>query len=272
MRKILNQIFNFFLNILFSNKKDSIQTVYIEDRSQLIWSAEDVGRRIKLNMFEKEETLYFKNNIKIGDICLDVGSNVGYFTNLFASLVGDSGRVIALDAVIRNVELVKLNTILNKTQNIVDVHCAAIGDVDDKDVYFNTTNDSAYAFIEGANDRNITYVGIEESKETISMKTRTIDSILMEYNINHVDIMKMDIEGYEYFALKGMVKYLSSEHMKPKIIMLELADNHLKQHGKQVIDVIQLMENHKYSSRVLINNELIPYNSKYPNTNVFFIL
>lgn len=268
MKKIIKNIFNFFLDLLYTDKAGNIKTVYLKDRIQLVWISEIVGRRIFFRMFEKEETKFFEEHIKKGDICLDVGCNIGYFTNLFASKVGKQGKVISIDAIQKNTELVKLNSTLNNTEEIINVIWTAVGEEDGKTVQLNETDDTGLVYINGNNNQEI-YTDIVKSVTKKQVKISTIDSILEAEKIDKVDVLKMDIEGYEYFALQGMKKYLTSSK-GPRIMMLELSSSHLSMHGKSVADVIKMLS-HSYAPHVLTSGLLVPYKKELNKSNVFFV-
>src|SRR5687767_6500480 len=58
-----------------------------------------IQRRIYFfKVFEHHLTALFESTIRPGDVVLDIGANIGYFTTLAAKLTGPSGRVIAIEA------------------------------------------------------------------------------------------------------------------------------------------------------------------------------
>jgi hypothetical protein len=47
--------------------------------------------------FNKKEAAYARACLKPGDVAVDVGANIGFFTALFGTLVGPAGRVFAFE-------------------------------------------------------------------------------------------------------------------------------------------------------------------------------
>lgn len=270
MVKVIKNLFNSFLNVVFTSKQGSIKSVHLDNRIQLVWISEIVGRRIFLRLFEREETAFFKENVKEGDVCLDVGCNVGYFTNLFASQVGKSGKVFSIDAIYKNTELVKLNSTLNSTEDIIKVFWNAVGEEDGKRVQLNETDDTGLVYINGLNNSKENYSGLVKSVTKTEVLTSRIDTILESEDIMKLDILKMDIEGYEYFALKGMGDYLEGIR-GPRIMMIELADSLLSMHDKSVVDVIDYLSQYSYEPFVLVKGELTTYSPKHDKSNIFFL-
>lgn len=60
-----------------------------------------------MKVYERELARFFVSNLKEGDVCIDIGANVGYFTVLAAQAVGVQGRVIACEPEEENFELLK---------------------------------------------------------------------------------------------------------------------------------------------------------------------
>ena len=56
-----------------------------------------VGQRIALEKYEPYETDLIQRQVGIGDVVVDVGANIGYYTILLAKKVGKTGKVYAFE-------------------------------------------------------------------------------------------------------------------------------------------------------------------------------
>ncbi|MDD5294770.1 MAG: FkbM family methyltransferase, partial [Patescibacteria group bacterium] len=157
---------------------------------------------------EPFHTELVKRLLKPGDVVYDIGSNIGYYALLEARIVGDKGRVYAIEPVPDNVKLLKKNIGLNNYKNI-SVHNLAIGG-QDRDDYIYLSKKSNWCSMERRGGNN--------SSKKIPVKVLTLDSF-SQGNI-YPDIIRMDVEGYETEIIKGMKNILSGA--KPLKIFMEL--------------------------------------------------
>lgn len=145
-----------------------------------------------LQKYESETTLFFKKNIKPGMIVVDIGANIGYFTRIFAKLVGEEGKIYAFEPDKENFELLKKNTshLLN-----VEVINAAVSEL---------TGTINFYHIVGATG---THSLISSSDaEVRSVPCYSLDEFFL--NRKAPDFLKIDVEGAEAQVFKGMEEVL----------------------------------------------------------------
>lgn len=82
------------------------------------------GSSVYFNLSEPEQTAALTNKLSDGQVLFDIGANVGYYTILGARLVGNRGKVIAVEPVIRNLVYLYQHIILNKANNVSIVSAA----------------------------------------------------------------------------------------------------------------------------------------------------
>ena len=70
-------------------------------------------------VWEEYETQIFKETISPGDVVLDIGANIGYYSLIAARLVGDTGKVHAFEPEPNSRDLLEKNIAVNKCSNIV---------------------------------------------------------------------------------------------------------------------------------------------------------
>lgn len=159
----------------------------------------DLGISSELLMFKTHEPLttnLLSKELKKDMVCLDVGGNIGYYTLLESNIIGNGGKVIAIEPSPPNFQHLKKNLEIQDTQN-VDAYNFAAGDVDGT-VNFLVYQESNGSFtIPDGETTNL-------PGELIKVKAKRLDTFLDEINIEHVDFVRMDVEGYESHIIQGM--------------------------------------------------------------------
>lgn len=154
----------------------------------------DFGTNIhSFKQYEEPVRQVVREHLKPGDVFVDVGANIGVMTFLGASLVGPQGRVIAVEPNPDNVQLLYRSIVLNGSENVEVLPLAA----SDRRAVCSLTGRSNTHLI-GARGpqgggRYVQSVGL--------------DDLLGE--LPRLDFVKMDIEGHEPPALRGMLKLVT---------------------------------------------------------------
>jgi len=134
---------------------------------------------------------------KEGDIIVDVGAGRGEDTLMFSRAVGETGRVIAIEAHPLSFAILQNFCHLNRLTNVTTAHIAVM----DKPRQVRINEDespwtwNAVAYGDGGS-------GIEA-------RATTIDDVCKEYGIENISFLKMNIEGTERYALLGMQSVIS---------------------------------------------------------------
>ncbi|MDO8471297.1 MAG: FkbM family methyltransferase [bacterium] len=140
--------------------------------------------------------------LKEGGMALDIGANIGYYALLESKLVGNSGRVYAIEPVSKNLAILNKNVALNGFSNIETYHLA-IGNEENKEasIYARSKgNLSSFTSIPSDSDERIV--------KTEKVRLVTADSFVRENMKRVPDFIRMDVEGYEFEILKGMSQML----------------------------------------------------------------
>lgn len=135
--------------------------------------------------------------LKKGDVVLDIGSNIGYYVLIESQLVGNKGKVYAVEPVQSNYELLKKNVNLNNVKN-VSTFRFALGDKDEKSKIYISNSSNLCTM-----NRNAV-VGKLLGVEDVYMET--VDDFLEDKS--PPNLIRMDVEGYEYQIIKGMAHTL----------------------------------------------------------------
>ena len=153
-----------------------------------------------------------KKELDANNIVVDIGANIGYYALLEAKIVGDNGKVYAIEPVSENIEVLRKNIVLNKFTNI-EVHQIALGSNNDIHPFYVTNKQNLCSFIDLHEiDPSVSNIAIR------NVKTITLDSFLHTKPSPH--FIRMDVEGYEYEILKGAEATLRD--IKQLLIFIEV--------------------------------------------------
>ena len=139
--------------------------------------------------WEPRETALIAEILRPGDVFVDVGANIGYFTLLASSLVGPAGRVIAVEANPRTFKLLEANVRLNGCAN-VDLRHVAAGEA----------SGFATLFEREAGNAGGDQVDFAGQGEPGAIPVERLDALVSEQPVR---LIKLDIEGAEAKALRG---------------------------------------------------------------------
>lgn len=144
--------------------------------------------------------------LREGMVVVDVGSNIGYYVVIEKALVGPEGIVVAIEPSPSNVRLLRRNIAINGLTGVI-VKAGAAGDRDG----------SGMLHLSHGSNWN-TMLDVPHAKAgTVEVEMFQLDTLVARLGLERVDVVRMDIEGYEVFALQGMHRILR-EH-NPWLIM-----------------------------------------------------
>ena len=138
---------------------------------------------------------------------LDCGSNYGFYS-FYSASISKNNEVISVEASKKTSEAFKKNLSLNNFLNI-KFYNKAISDADGLIIKFN----------ESQNDWESSQVHSEFKLNSVSeVESIKIDTIVDEYNLsNYIAVIKLDLEGNEFGALNGALKFI--KQASPLIII-----------------------------------------------------
>jgi FkbM family methyltransferase len=167
-------------------------------------------------LFEFPETELAGRIVRTNDTCIDAGCQIGYYSCLFAKLVGEKGRVYSFDANPQACKSTRRNLALNGFYSTEVVH-AALADCNGI-VPFHISNDD---------QTGLSSLGlIPVSKETISVPSLRLEGFLRERRVDRVRLLKIDVEGSEEIVLKGLGHFLDDHIID--YILVECFDERLR--------------------------------------------
>ena len=215
--------------------------------SLLKFKTEDVvGRHIyKRGEYESHISNYLidEMNFSKGDIALDIGANIGWYSMLLNKLMPESSKIYAFEPDPVNYGLLSENIRLNDAQNVVSVNSALSNKKEIKKLYlYSNKNLGRHSLLD-----------INEG-EYVNVETLVLDDYLESENIelSKIKFVKIDIEGYEYFALSGASKVL--DHVQ--CLISEFVPAHMQRGGIEPVLLIELMRGKGFLPNVVVDSEL----------------
>ena len=192
-------------------------------------------------IFEPESLDFIRDHLKPGQTFLDIGANVGYFSLFCSKIVTPNGRVIAFEPGEFAFNLLKKNKELNKFNNL-EIHQSGFGEKDEI-VEFN----SGAPGMEVYNSLGkIIHPSADPDKfKTIPVQLFQGSTWLQKNNVQHIDLMKLDVEGGEYLVLKGMLEMFQSQ--KISRLLIEITDEMSKAFGYHPSDIILMLRDCGYN-------------------------
>lgn len=152
-------------------------------------------------------------NLKPGDVFLDIGANIGMFSLFGAKLVSTEGKVISCEPIPRLADQLRKSAKLNSLHNIL-VHTVACSNENGTATLHERPDNIGGSTLRHVNKDNL-FIG----SRAISVKTVKLDEYLEDCE-QKIDFIKIDVEGYELHALRGMIKII--ERNKP-ILLIEFS-------------------------------------------------
>jgi len=157
----------------------------------------DVLRLSTEGIYEPRVTELVQREVEAGDVVLDIGAHVGYYTLIFAQLVGGRGRVFAFEPEPKNFALLESNVRVNGYHNVTLIRKA----VSDK------TRKVRLCLSEDNSGDNRIYDSLD-GRRSVEVETLSLDDYFAGYQ-GRIDFIKMDIQGAEPAALRGMAGLLA---------------------------------------------------------------
>ena len=201
-------------------------------------------------VFGKLDTETIKNSIKTGDIVVDLGANIGYYTLIAAKLVGDKGKVFAFEPEPRNFEILKKNVEINGYHNVI-LEQKAVSDIHEKINLYLSKGIGTHSI---KSNKNTTM-------QTIQTESVRLDDYFSDLNLtDKINFIKIDVEGAEFRVLNGMNIILKqSKHLK---IFTEFARDLIIESGTEPKDMLELLFNNGFKILYVDDekNCLVPIN------------
>ncbi|WP_159904780.1 FkbM family methyltransferase [Salinirussus salinus] len=234
IKKLDNRIER-YLKIKKAERKDSLElecnsTNVIFDTTTLVSKDWFYPRYLDGTLHEPEITKELIDSLGPDTVFYDIGALVGYYT-IFASEICKEGKVHAFELDSQYLNAIQKSLARNGTDAILN-HKAISHVTGEKLGY---SGDVGFASINKD----------ENTVQTCSVETISLD----EYTKNNAypDIMKIDIEGFEYNALKGSKAVFEAGY--PKKLFLELHPPKIRSYGGSIQEILSILKSNDYECK-----------------------
>lgn len=176
--------------------------------------------------------------IPAGGTILDVGANFGYFAKEFARLQNGSCRVFCFEPVIYNYNI--LEYVTKRIDNVRIEKCALSNAEGEIEITIPVKKT-------GKIGPALAHFGPEKDRDYISQRARTVkmDDYLRTAGIEHVDFIKVDVEGAEILVFEGAEETLAKH--KPSIFC-EINNDYTQRIGRKAQEVFDFLQSRGYSA------------------------
>ena len=161
---------------------------------------------------------FILRHVQEGDVCVDVGAHMGYFSLLFAQRVGPSGKVIAIEAAPDTVRRLRANLALNGATGIVDVVEAACAPQKGETPFYLNSKLAEWSRLtppaKGNRYRRITGIWTPGTWIPVTVAADTLTSIVGA-DAPRVSFIKVDIEGAE----TAITPQIAAGFSHPKLVV-----------------------------------------------------
>ena len=183
---------------------------------------------------------FLKNIIKEGDVCIDIGANLGYLSTLFSRLVGKTGHVYSIEPIQTILTVLTKNT---KHLKNVTIWPYALGE-ENKAIQLG--NDSIHEKGFMASGRHSIIDQSDKVDITFEAEMRKGSELLKD--LPNIDFIKCDIEGYEVIVLQEIEAII----LKHRPVFL------IEAGGENRKTLIQFFKEREFNCYMLEDERLIP--------------
>lgn len=194
---------NYFVRKALGMLIDIVNPVAVQGGGRIYLPQNGIDYIIK--RYEEFNIDLLKENLKEGDVFVDIGAGVGYYSVVASRLVGLRGKVFAFDPAPECVALFRKNIKINNCQNVKFFQKAVSSKTGATDLYL-------YEDRAGSNRLADVFPFIKEGPK-IQVETIKLD----DFYKGKIDFLKIDAEGSEFLALDGM-KALLVKNQNIKIL------------------------------------------------------
>jgi FkbM family methyltransferase len=220
--------------LLIGRLKPSVVTVFghtitLDRNDSLLLSINGV--------YEETEARLVERSIRPGDVVVDVGAHIGYYTLLAARAAGPEGQVLAFEPERENYALLTANVAANGYANVSALNKAVMAESGTQPLFVSSENAGDHHLYAGGDDR-----------PSYDVEAVSLDDFFAE-RPKAVDVIKMDVQGSEPFVLQGMRELLQANDSM--LLFTELAPQSLSDAGSSAPEYVRALREAGFELHVI---------------------
>ncbi len=181
-----------------------------------------VSGALFFRVYERGELTFFREVCCSGMTFLDVGANIGFYTALAAKRVGPSGKIIALEPDPESHTFLKQTIAANHATNVIALPIAAAATRGRLNLFVSADN-------RGDNRLYQPDATTATDWQPVEVETAPVDELLEQRGIEHVDLIKIDVQGAEGGVIAGLERTI--RRSPGLLLMTEFWPHGLRQAG-----------------------------------------
>lgn len=156
---------------------------------------------VLFDVWEPDLTHLIDERLAPGDVFIDVGANIGYYSLLAASKVGTHGKVVAIDALPSNFAELQHNIQQNHADNIRAINCAVAAEPGNLTVYAGPSHNVGLATTAPGQRKNL--------RVETTVTAAPLGECLQADEMRRARLVKIDVEGAEPGVIAGLAGFLA---------------------------------------------------------------
>ena len=195
-----------------------------------------------------------------GGTFVDVGANIGWYS-VHVAVADKTSRAIAVEPIPSSFRWLSAALTANSLANVTAVNAAVGEERGELTLFVDATISGAASAAPSTGTAGL---------ERITCPVMTVDDLVQDHG-GRADVLKLDIEGGELFALRGSRRVLSTQR---PIVFCEMLRKLARPFGYHPNDIIALMQGHGYECFRAEDGRLIPFDNmdeETLETNFYFL-
>ena len=251
---------------------ENLRPLFLDSRRVVVKNADslffdldlqdEIQRHIFFDLYDRTNAHLLCSLIQPGDIVFDIGGNVGFYTINMAKKVGSLGQVHTFEPILSNVQSIQRNVWLNDFDDFVYVNPYAVSDHEHSiELYISSVKD---------NTGWASVVPSDRRRESLTVRAVNLDSYILNRKLDPIRLRKMDSEGAELMALRGMKTILGRDDAP--IIYIEINPFLLNKQSVNPIEIKEYLAQYGYKLFTYDHNKLAPVSIEEPEKHLRDIL